>query len=140
MTPHLAALHRHSFPAHPRAWSAAEIDAMLASTHNFLLQASGDNGPSGFLVARAVAGEAELLTLAVAPEARRQGVARALMGDFYAAATARGATVAFLEVASDNAPARALYLGDGWIEAGLRRNYYAPGIDAILMRRDLQQG
>lgn len=128
----LSDLHLRCFGSHPRPWTAAEIEDLLASPLNFLLTA-----PQGFLIGRTVADEAELLTLAVAPDARRQGVARALMARFYASAHARGARAAFLEVASGNKAAQALYYGEGWIKSGLRRNYYAPGVDAILMRRAL---
>ncbi|CAM3260978.1 ribosomal-protein-alanine N-acetyltransferase [Paracoccus aminovorans] len=128
----LAELHLRCFAAHPRPWSAPEFDALLKSPLNFLLVR-----PQGFLLGRAVAGEAELLTLAVAPEARRQGLGAQLLRDFAAASRARGAEMAFLEVAADNAGAIALYAGRGWENAGRRRNYYAPGLDAILMRRAL---
>ena len=128
----LADLHLRCFGRHPRPWSAAEIEDLLASPLNFLIDA-----PGGFLIGRSVADEAELLTLAVAPDSRRQGVARGLLQQFRATSRARGAVDGFLEVASDNTVARALDLADGWTPAGLRRNYYAPGIDAILMRRTL---
>ena len=73
MTPAaLAALHARCFAAHPRPWSATEIEGLLDSPPNFLIDL-----PQGFLIGRAVADEAELLTLAVAPETRRQGLARA---------------------------------------------------------------
>lgn len=126
----LAALHLRCFGAHPRPWSAAEIDALLANPLNFLLET-----PQGFLIGRTVADEAELLTVAVSPESRRQGIARALLARFHQTAHTRGASEAFLEVASDNPAARALYLAEGWAEIGLRRSYYTPGIDAVLMRR-----
>lgn len=128
----LADLHRRCFATHPRPWSAPEIRDLLQSPLNFLIQT-----PLGFLIGRVVADEAELLTLAVAPEARRQGIARDLMTRFSATSLARGAVQAFLEVASDNAAALGLYAADGWERAGLRRNYYAPGLDAIVMRRQL---
>ncbi|WP_134678373.1 ribosomal protein S18-alanine N-acetyltransferase [Paracoccus ravus] len=129
----LADLHLRCFATHPRPWSAAEIEDLLASHLNFLLIR-----PQGFLIGRTVADEAELLTVAVSPEARRQGVARSLLSEFRDTARMRGATEAFLEVASDNAGARALYLSEGWADVGQRRNYYAPGIDAVLMRQGLQ--
>jgi ribosomal-protein-alanine N-acetyltransferase len=128
----LADLHLRCFRAHPRPWSAAEIEDLLSSQLNVLLQR-----PQGFLIGRTVADEAELLTVAVSPNARRQGVARDLLAEFSDTARERGAVEAFLEVASDNDAARALYLSDGWANVGLRRNYYAPGIDAVLMRRAL---
>ena len=126
----LADLHLRCFGSHPRPWSAAEIDDLLSSRLNFLL-----HQPQGFLIGRSIADEAELLTVAVSPDCRRQGIGRSLLADFRETARMRGATTAFLEVASDNPGARALYLRDGWDEVGLRRNYYAPGIDALLMPR-----
>lgn len=136
MTPEaLAALHAAGF-THPRPWSAAEFADLLAARGVFV---AGD--AEGFVLGRVIADEAELLTLAVAPGARRAGRGRALLAAFEAEAAARGAVSAFLEVAADNAAARALYAGAGWSETGRRRAYYsAPGgarVDAVLMGRGL---
>jgi [ribosomal protein S18]-alanine N-acetyltransferase len=85
--------------------------------------------------------EAELLTIAVHPDAQGQGVGTALMADFLKQAAARGAGRAFLEVADDNAAARALYARAGFAAVGRRKGYFsAPGgrkIDAVVMARDL---
>lgn len=108
---------------------------VLSAPGSFLLLRAG-----GFLIGRAIAGEAELLTVAVAPESRRQGVARALMQGFAVAAARNGADEAFLEVAADNTPARSLYAADGWTEAGRRRDYYGPGLDALVLRKPLLSG
>lgn len=137
MTPKdLAALHAHCFTT-PRPWTAAEFAAFLADPLVFLLV----EGDAGLVLGRAVAGEAELLTLAVAPEARQRGLGRKLVSRFLYQARLRGADSAFLEVAEDNAPARALYSRAGFIEAGRRRGYYqAPdgrAIDALVLRRRL---
>lgn len=131
-TQELAALHAMSF-AVPRPWTAAEFAEVLGTRGAFLL-AEG----KAFLVGRALAGEAELLTLAVPPERRRQGAGRRLLAAFHARARALGAEEAFLEVAEDNAAARALYLSEGWQEVGRRPGYHAPDIAALLMRRDLR--
>lgn len=132
MTPdELAGLHAVCF-TRPRPWTAAEFTALLAGPGAFLLTA-----PGGFLLGRTLAGEAELLTLAVAPDRRRQGVARDLVARFMAQAAGAGAACAFLEVASDNLPAQALYRAAGWRQVGVRRNYYAHGIDAVVMRADM---
>ncbi len=133
MTPDdLASLHAQCFDDAPRPWSAREFHDLLALPHSFLL-----TRPQGFLLGRVIADEAELLTLAVAPAARRQGVARDLTADFAATSQRRGAAAAFLEVAADNTAARALYDTLGWQDAGVRRNYYRPGRDAVVMRLDL---
>lgn len=134
MTPQtLAALHRSAFTTHPRPWSEPEFKGLLTSPANFLLT----RPPHGFLLGRCIVDEAELLTLAIAPEARRQGLASALLDEFAATSCQRGAVRAFLEVASDNVPALALYAGAGWETVGKRRDYYASGVDAVLMQRTL---
>ncbi len=114
----LAALHAACFTT-PRPWSAQEFAALLATPHCFLLEE-----PGGFLLGRAIADEAELLTLAVDPALRRGGIARLLVRRFAETAAQRGATHAFLEVAEENGPARALYDSLGWKGAGRRRGYY----------------
>jgi ribosomal-protein-alanine N-acetyltransferase len=153
----LAALHAVCF-SHPRPWSAAEFAGLLGSPGVILLTApsslpDGRSSPlrseerpagreerSAFLLGRVVAGEAEVLTLAVAPAARRQGSAAALLARFLAAAAAAGAVRAVLEVAEDNAAARALYARAGFAEVGRRRSYAGPGVDALVLARDLAPG
>lgn len=114
----LAALHRVCFVT-PRPWTATEFTALLAMPRVFL---RGDG--EGFVLGRAEAGEAELLTLAVAPAERRRGLGRALLAAFEAAARAAGAESAFLEVAVGNTSARALYASAGWRETGRRPRYF----------------
>lgn len=142
----LAGLHAQCFTGHPRPWSAAEIADLRASSGCFLLSepalhSDGLHGDAlnsgGFLIGRALAGEAELLTLAVNPLLRRQGIGLRLLARFAAKAGEMGAEQAFLEVASDNPGAQALYARDGWRKAGQRRNYYAQGIDALVLTRGL---
>ena len=138
----MAALHARCFVT-PRPWSAAEFAGFLTDNLCFSLTALSQEGPAknlaGFLVGRVVAGEAELLTLAVAPEARRQGIAARLLAAFLAEARARNAETAFLEVAADNQAALALYRAGGFAPVGLRPAYYprvaAPALDAVVMAR-----
>jgi [ribosomal protein S18]-alanine N-acetyltransferase len=131
----MAALHAACFTT-PRPWSALEITAMLDNDHTFLLTA-----PNAFLIGRAVAGEAELLTLAVSPGARRQGTATYLVTQFLTESRMRAATDTFLEVAADNTPAIALYAATGFNQSGKRRAYYAhpngTRTDAIIMSQRL---
>ena len=87
MTPDaLAALHARCFKT-PPPWSAADFAAFIADPLAFLLV----EGDAGFLLGRTVAGEAEILTLAVAPEARQRGLGRKLLARFQYQAFLRGA-------------------------------------------------
>lgn len=92
---------------------------------------------AGLALARVAADEAEILTLAVLPEARRRGVGGALLASVAAGAAARGARALFLEVAVGNAPARALYAAAGFVAVGRRRGYYPGGEDALVLRQAL---
>ena len=131
----MARLHARCF-ATPRPWTAAEFAAVIADPLCFTLIES-----DGFLIGREVADEAEILTLAVDPEARRRGTGARLVQGFLAEAQNRGAASAFLEVAANNQPAICLYLQAGFGEAGLRRGYYtsadAAAVDAVVMTRAL---
>jgi ribosomal-protein-alanine N-acetyltransferase len=136
--PALAEIHAASFEA---PWSAAEILRFAEDLGGFGFVAATPGGEiCGFILCRAIAGEAEVLTLAVRPDHRRRGVASALIGEAVArAAPASGAM--FLEVAADNEGAAALYEGLGFSRIGRRAGYYArgagPAVDAIVMRRTL---
>lgn len=128
----MALLHGRAFP--PRAcWGADAIGLQLA-----LPGAFGWIAPAGgMILARVAADEAEVLTLAVDPAAQRQGLGRTLLEQAMATAGQRGATAAFLEVASANAPARALYEAASFVMVGRRNGYYPGGGDALVLRRPL---
>jgi len=97
--------------------------------------------PIGFVVARAVADEGEILSIAVDPTSGIRGAGRALMLAAEALVRGRGARSMFLEVAVDNARARRLYGGLGYEAAGVRRNYYrrraGVTIDALVLKKRL---
>ncbi len=153
MTPEaLAQLHAACF-TRPRPWSAREFAALLAGPGVVLVTAppapstpslphegggSREARPNGFMLGRIVADEAEVLTLAVDPARRRQGIASALIARFLAEAAARGAARVFLEVAEDNAAACALYAGASFAKVGRRRDYAGPGVHALVLARDLE--
>lgn len=137
--PALAALHAQSFPA---PWSSEEIRALLEGPGAFgLVACDGKDRVIGFLLARAIEGEAEILTLAVDPKLRRQGVGAALVETAVGLAGAAGSSALFLEVATDNEPGLGLYQAAGFCRAGFRPAYYrrADGeqVDALVLRRDL---
>jgi len=129
----LADLHAEAFTGAAR-WSARSFAEALAKPECFCAQ-QGDP-VSGFVLGRMAVDEVELLTLVVAPDARRRGAGRALLARFEDTACDRGAVAAFLEVAADNVAGRALYDGAGWRVVGRRTGYYE-GVDAVLMRKGL---
>ena len=132
----LAELHARAFAAEGRGWSAAEFAALIAAPHCCLCV-----DPRGFALARVIADEAELLTLACDPDHRRHGVATRLLRAVEAAVAARGARHQFLEVAADNAAARALYAKAGYGQTGRRADYYLRPdgcrSDALVLRKSL---
>ena len=129
----LAALHAEAFAA---PWSAAEFADLLGQSGVFAVVED-----DGFILMRVVLDEAEILTLAVRPAARRRGLGGRLVGQGAVAVARAGASCLFLEVAEDNAAARALYDRAGFRSVGRRRAYYAGAdgqrIDALVLARDL---
>lgn len=129
----LAAIHEAAFPP-GETWGAEAMALQLGLVGCFgLLRSDG----AGLVLARVAADEAEILTLAVLPAARRRGLGAALLAAACADAARRGAAVLFLEVAEANAAARQLYAAAGFAPAGRRRGYYPGGQDALVLRRDL---
>ncbi len=91
----------------------------------------------GYVVALVVGDEAEVADLAVAPSARRRGIAGMLLDRFIAEAVESGVARLFLEVREGNAAARRLYESRMFSEVGRRRGYYnGPREDALVLRRD----
>jgi ribosomal-protein-alanine N-acetyltransferase len=133
----LGQLHARAFP---KPWSAAEIAKLMENAAVFAIVSRSESEWNGFAMGWAAAGDAELLTVAVVPEARRRGVGASLVTSIGVAALVRGASMMHLEVAEDNSAARALYAKLGYEEAGRRHAYYAGEggfVDALVMRRTL---
>jgi ribosomal-protein-alanine N-acetyltransferase len=132
----LASIHRAGFD---EPWSEAFFAALLNQAGVSAWIAACPQ-PVGFILMRAVAEMAEVLTLAVRPDHRGRGVGRALVERALAEMTARHARKCFLEVAKDNAAAVMLYRACGFSLCGERPRYYARGadmIDALVMERAL---
>jgi ribosomal protein S18 acetylase RimI-like enzyme len=87
--------------------------------------------PVGFAITRAVADEAELLSIGVAEPYRRQGLATQLLAQVIEYVAARGVQKLFLEVAEDNPRAQSLYAAHGFTRVGRRPDYYR-GRDGIM--------
>ena len=118
-----AALHAACFAT---GWSASGFRNFLSQPEVYgFAAADGEGALHAVALARSVAGEAELLTLATAPQARRRGLARELMHAVIEQSWQSGAQRLVLEVSARNQPARALYRRCGFLEIGIRHDYYA---------------
>ena len=115
-------------------WSREGLRAALAQEHGFWYCAYKGEKLVGMLGAQVIAPEGEILSVAVHPEYRRKGIARALITRFLEEAPDLDAV--FLEVRRSNGAAQALYASFGFDVYGERKNYYErPVEDAVLMRR-----
>lgn len=134
----LARIHASAFAQN---WTARSMADLLAAPGAFAFVAEEQGAPQGFVLVRAAGGEAEILTVAVRPEARRRGLGRCLVRAAAGKALAMGAGALFLEVAVDNEPALRLYESLGFAQAGRRRAYYTrkngPPGDALTLKVEL---
>ena len=138
-----AVLHALCFPG--ESWSRADFAGILeiagASGRWAIDPADPQAEPLGFLFDMLLGSAGEIVTLGVAPSARRRGAARALLEDLLTRARGLGVASLTLEVAEDNAAAFSLYDTLGFERAGTRRDYYrrpdGSVIDARLLRRIL---
>jgi len=124
----LSNLHKKCFPNKP--WSADDFRDLKKSGCEIIMS------ENGFIVYRIAADEAEIITIGVAPEMQRQGIASAMIGIIEKTIKNQGVKKIFLEVASDNISAKKLYENCGFSVVGMRPKYY-DGIDAILMAKDI---
>ena len=134
------------------AWGAATIVTVLSLPGSYAYlalvapegaarAATAVPAPAGFLLARILAGESEILSLGVVTAWRRLGAARALLRAAMGRAGRAGAARTLLEVAEDNMAARGLYAAEGFAQVKRWPRYYrqpgGPGGAALVFARDL---
>lgn len=117
-----AALHKAAFAA---PWSVSEFESLLADSSVVADGVGGSSTIAGFILSRRAADEAEILTIAIDPAARRRGLATALLGYHISQLARLGVAHLFLEVDQLNAAALALYRRYGFAQVGRRPGYYA---------------
>lgn len=131
----MARIHARAM-VHSVAWGAPTLKGFVEARGALVIKAA-----NGFALGRVIADEAELLTVAVDPDAQGKGIGRACLETFEREARQKGAKRVFLEVSEQNVPAIRLYLSSGYIETGRRADYYtAPNgqkTDAIMMSKPL---
>lgn len=136
--PVLASYEKVLFPYSP--WSTSQFKEEFAGipTTRFMAIAESENKIVGycgvFLPAPGV--EADILTVAVLPEYRRQGIAREFMRQIEEWAKERGASAMMLEVEKSNSAAIELYKKLGYLQISVRMDYYGAGQDAFVMRKE----
>jgi [ribosomal protein S18]-alanine N-acetyltransferase len=130
----IAAIHAASFQ---RGWSEYEIRRLLIESNVVAHRVTIGRTPIGFIVSRLAAGEAEILSVAIAPAWRRRALARPLLDLHLRRLAGLGVRSVFLEVDEHNVPACRLYRRAGFGEVGRRQGYYQGGATALVLRRDL---
>ena len=136
--PVLVGMEKSIFPESP--WSAAQFREELAGvkkTRRYIVANDGATivGYAGI----ALAGEvADIHTLTVIPEFRRQGIATSMLSDLEAWAESKGVEAVMLEMREGNNEAQPLYEKAGYHAISRRDNYYAKGIHAVIMRKELR--
>jgi ribosomal-protein-alanine N-acetyltransferase len=125
------------------AWTMGQFKEELAAmprNRHYLVAQNEQNEIVGYAGAFSpdLGLDADVLTLTVAPKNRRRGIGRALLGQLIMWARMRKAPVIFLEVREGNIEASPLYESAGFEAISKRSNYYALGINAVIMKKDLQ--
>ena len=115
------------------AWSDTLVDLELTAPGRVVVAAEQDGLLVGYASAAVIADVADLTRIAVRPDARRSGTARALLDSLLEVAADRGAERMMLEVADTNESALGFYVASGFAEIARRRNYYGGGVDAVIM-------
>ena len=123
--------------AFAQPWSRAFFEKELSTPFAHLVVAvdPATARPSvvGYTCRWRVADEVHLLNVAVHSERRGTGLGRHLVESVIDESRAGGARTMFLEVRAGNIVARRLYRRLGFRDLGVRRGYYGPGQDAIVM-------
>jgi [ribosomal protein S18]-alanine N-acetyltransferase len=130
----IAAIHGASFQ---RGWGEDDIHRLLVERNVIAHRVMIGRTLVGFILSRIAAGEAEILSVAIAPAWRRRRLARPLLDLHLRRLAGFGVRSVFLEVDQRNTPARRLYRRAGFHEVGLRQGYYQGGVAALVLRRDL---
>jgi ribosomal-protein-alanine N-acetyltransferase len=130
--PRIMEIERLAFPA---PWTLASFQRELTLPFSRIMVAlpADSSSIAGFLCRWLIADECHILNIAVHPDSRRLGIGSVLIAEAVNEAKSTGAGVVTLEVRRSNLPARQLYRKFEFEERRLRRHYYGPGEDAIIM-------
>ena len=118
-------------------WSEKSVASELTNPLSLWLVALDGDRVAGYVGSQSVLGESDMMNVAVHPDYRRQGIAEKLCLALVEALKEKGNHCLTLEVRASNEPAKALYEKLGFIQVGLRKNYYRnPREDACILRKE----
>ena len=118
-------------------WSVESLELMLGEQAMGLV-ALEDGRVLGYVGMMCVLDEGQIINVATHPDSRRRGVGRSLMSAIEQSAKERGIVFLSLEVRESNAAARSLYSSLGWVECGIRKNFYSkPTENACIMTKSI---
>jgi [ribosomal protein S18]-alanine N-acetyltransferase len=120
-----------------RGWGENEIHRLLIESNVVAHRAMAGRTLIGFIMSRVAAGEAEILSVAVAKAWRGRKLSRPMLDLHLRRLAGIGVRAVFLEVGEHNAPACRLYRRAGFHQVGRRAGYYDDGATALILRRDL---
>ena len=118
-------------------WSERSVASELTNPLSCWLVAEVDGRVAGYIGSQTVLDESDMMNVAVHPDFRRKGIAEALVNALAEALKQRESRCLTLEVRASNEPAKALYEKLGFVQVGLRKNYYRnPREDALILRKE----
>ena len=119
------------------AWSENSVASELNNPLALWLVAEEAGEVAGYIGSQSVKPESDVMNVAVAPGFRRQGIAETLVNGLVEELRREGNESLTLEVRASNTPAIALYQKLGFLQVGLRKNYYRnPKEDALILRKE----
>ncbi|MGN0537524.1 MAG: ribosomal protein S18-alanine N-acetyltransferase [Acutalibacteraceae bacterium] len=117
-------------------WSENSLREMLTSETARFFVALADEQVAGYMGTHIVCDSAYVDNIAVFPQYRRHGIAKALFDHVFTMIQANGVEFISLEVRPSNTPALKLYQSLGFENMGIRPNYYRnPTENAFIMTK-----
>lgn len=117
--------------------SSVSLEKELTNKISWYMVALIDSNPVGFVGIWNIAGEGEIIDIAVSRNFRRRGIAKELLCKAVSFCKLNGIFTLHLEVRESNIPAISLYKSCGFEKVGLRKKYYENTENAILMNKDI---
>ena len=118
-------------------YSKELIEESLSNSSYINIIAYKNDFAVGYVSVSSVVDEGEILKIVVAKEYRKLGIGNALINDILERLKCKGVSTVFLEVRSDNIPAKKLYEKNGFVKISERQKYYNDGADADIYRLSL---